>query len=239
MYNEYRDLLDDYKDNLIKELDNWADEVRQNISVLIKDDEYSRKVVFRLFEKIHGDFGFFQPCEYPLLYAILKHVDNLGNVTIRGTASKADWYVLLKLIKEFKYEVNYAPENEEDFDPDIELLEFSYTVQDSVKYGQKVAKDGEEGLNNYLNQCAKTIKLLGIYTIMAHPRIANAVADLLIAPFDGYSPGRDAEYIPVANIVYQYAIRLKATPTNSRLWEGILAAIDILQRKNNERVARE
>ena len=125
---------------------------------------------------------------------------------------KADWYVILKLIKELRYEACYAPENEEDFDPDIELLEFVYTLQDSIAYNRRIGRDREEGLNNYLNQCAKTIKLLGIYTIMAHPRIANAVADLLIAPFDGYSPGRGAEYIPVANIVYQYAIRLKATP---------------------------
>lgn len=237
MYNEYRFLRDSYGGyNIIEKLDNWADEVRQNINVLIKDEEYSSKVAVRLIEEIHRDVTFFQPCELPLPYAILQHLEGI----IMGYATKkADWYVILKLIKELRYEACYAPENEEDFDPDIELLEFVYTLQDSIAYNRTNGRDSEEGLNNYLNQCAKTIKLLGIYTIMAHPRIANAVADLLIAPFDGYSPGRDAEYIPVANIVYQYAIRLKATPTNSRLWEGILAAIDILQRKNNERVARE
>lgn len=237
MHNEYRFLRDNYGGyNILEKLDNWADEVRQNINVLIKDEEYSSKVAVRLIEEIHRDVTFFQPCEFPLPYAILQHLEGI----IMGYATKkADWYLILKLIKELRYEACYAPENEEDFDPDIELLEFVYTLQDSIAYNRTNGRDREEGLNNYLNQCAKTIKSLGIYTIMAHPRIANAVADLLIAPFDGYSPGRDAEYIPVANIVYQYAIRLKATPTNARLWEGILAAIDILQRKNNERVARE
>ncbi len=234
-YNEYESLRKDYRHDLIKKLDGWANEVWPNIDTLIEDYKYSDKIASRLLENIHRDLVFFQPYEYPLLYAILQHLDNI----IRGYAdSRSEWCVILKLINEAKYEVYYVLDNDEEIEMERKAFGLPHTIQESAMYSQENGKDSDEWLNRYLGHCAETIKELGLTMVMAHPRIANAVADLLLAPFNGYNPSLEAEYLPIANIVYQYATRLKATPDDSRLWQGIIAAIEILQRNDTETITR-